>query len=156
MNLDDLVYDVIDEQPRPYDFSTYVGRWDLAFDLTDDELECGRYEPIYNVFYPLSDRFTVPRDVRRRLDNMTVVRIEDAYGLALTGCGMDFTWEICNTYMNLGYYPPTALCRLPAMAGRGSSARDRRIIEACLCSVDSALTREQWTYDYLRRMQQDR
>jgi hypothetical protein len=153
MKLEKLLFDVVDEQPRRYDFYGRVREWEVPLSLTDDELQAGRYEPIYNVLYPLPEQFAVPRDFRDRLNNMTIVRVEnEEYGLALTGCGMDFTWEICESYMRLGYYPPASMCRLPQMAGRGSSKLDKTIIAACLASVDAATTRLRFTREHLRRM----
>jgi hypothetical protein len=153
MTLEDcLSYELIDAQPRRFDFTEgYSTRWEIPLDLTDEEWEHETYVPIYNVFYLLGADFKVPRDFRSRLNNMTIVRTDDEHGLALTGCGMDYTWEICETYLNLGYYPPVAMCRLPRMAGRGTSAGDRRIIDGCLQSLDAMLTQHQWTYDHLRQ-----
>jgi len=56
------------------------------------------------------------------------------YGLALTGGGMDFSWEVCEAYIRLGHLPPTHFARLPDMANRGNSERDRKIIAACKMS----------------------
>lgn len=153
MKLDDLVYEVIESQPRAYDFFAKTSRWDVAFALTEEEIDAQRYQPIYNVLYPLPQQFQMPTDVRRRLNNMTVVRVDDdETGLALTGCGMDFTWEICETYMRLGYYPPVALCRLPEMADRGCSKLDRAIVAACMRSVDAVVKRHRRTYEHLQRI----
>jgi len=51
--------------------------------------------------------------------------------LALTGGGMDLSWEIAQSYIRLGFLPPTEFADLPRMAGRGESEKDRKIIEAC-------------------------
>ena len=55
-------------------------------------------------------------------------------GMALTGGGMDLSWEICEAYMRLGSLPPTHF-RLPAMCGRGVSPKDRWIAEGCKRSI---------------------
>lgn len=61
--------------------------------------------------------------------------------LALTGGGMDLSWEICEAYIRLGFAPPTEHADLPAMANRGDSPGDRTIIEACKRSLESARDR---------------
>lgn len=58
------------------------------------------------------------------------------YGLALTGGGMDFSWEICEAYMRLGHVPPVHFADLPRMGGRGESEADRKIIGACKKSFE--------------------
>jgi hypothetical protein len=57
--------------------------------------------------------------------------------LALTGGGMDLSWEICEAFMVLGYLPPLHFADLPGMAGRGTGERDKWITDACLesCKV---------------------
>lgn len=63
---------------------------------------------------------------------LCVVRWDDgSWELALTSSGMDMTWEIAEAYMRLGFLPPFEFCNLPAMADRGESERDRKIIEVC-------------------------
>jgi hypothetical protein len=146
----DLSYAVIDVKPRSYDFweNKYAEDWDIAIDRTEEEMENEDFMPMMNYIYPLPDNFEVPDDVKDKLNNTTIVEIEDEYFLALTGGGMDLSWEICESYINLGYYPPAHFCDLPAMAGRGKSARDKKIIQACKESLkalsgrhDSAIRR---------------
>jgi hypothetical protein len=69
------------------------------------------------------------------------------YGLALTGCGMNLGWEICEAYMRLGFLPPAQLCRqLPEMCGRGhetssgeASESDTWILAGCKRSLEEAI-----------------
>lgn len=56
---------------------------------------------------------------------------DDDLHLALTGGGMDLSWEICEAYMRLGWLPPAHFAELPAMAGRPRDDVDRWIIEGC-------------------------
>lgn len=66
---------------------------------------------------------------------------DDETGLALTGGGMDLSWEICEAFIVLGYRPPVHFCDLPVMAGRGTSERDIAIIAAC---EESCRIKERW------------
>ena len=62
---------------------------------------------------------------------LCIVEFKDGTtGLALTGGGMDLSWEICSAFLSLGFYPPVHF-RLPAMCGRGLSEHDLLIAEAC-------------------------
>lgn len=60
---------------------------------------------------------------------LCIVKMDGDVYLALTGGGMDLSWEIAEAYIRLGYLPPVAL-DLPRMAGRGDSRRDRHILAA--------------------------
>lgn len=74
---------------------------------------------------------------------LCVVEFEDGRtGLALTGGGMDLSWEICEAFMAIGYWPPVHFCDLPKMSGRGKSERDLKIIAAC---EESCRIQEGWT-----------
>jgi hypothetical protein len=43
------------------------------------------------------------------------------FALALTGGGMDFSWQICEAYMQLGYLPPLHFCGLQDMCQHWNS-----------------------------------
>jgi hypothetical protein len=48
----------------------------------------------------------------------------DGWALALTGGGMDLSWDICEAFMVLGYLPPLKYAgRLPDIGKHGASAR---------------------------------
>ena len=144
----DLSYELVETQPEYFDFSEgYPEKWDIPFDLTEEEQENEEYVPMMNYIYPLGDAFQVPQDCRKKLVNTTIVQIDGKFYLALTGGGMDLSWEICESFINLGYYPPTHFSRLPSMSGRGESAKDRRIIQCC---NESLRTVAQWNTDRLR------
>lgn len=141
--MNSLSYQVVDESAKEYDFfeNQYLEDWEIPLDLTEEEMENEDYEPMMNYIYPLPDNFEVPEDFREKLHNMTIVWIndEEKHYLALTGGGMDMTWEIAETYIDLGYYPPTAYCRLPRMAGKDySSKKNKRIIDACKESLKAS------------------
>lgn len=132
------------------EYTSYrVGRddpgWDRLIELfeidpeafeQDDVENDDQWFPMMNYSYPL------PRGVRstdlwhRVMSCTTVVVIDGEDYLALTGGGMDLTWEICEAYLNCGYWPPAHFAgRLPKMGGRGTSERDRMIINACRVSL---------------------
>lgn len=92
-----------------------------------------RWEPAMNYAYPLP--CAPPDDWKTRVNNCTCVQIGDEYYLALTGGGMDLSWEICASYVALGHYPPAHFARLPTMAGRGKSTADRALLVACRRSL---------------------
>jgi hypothetical protein len=89
--------------------------------------------PMMNYYYPLPDGFDVPDNVQSLLVCTTIVRFEadDKLVLVLTGGGMNLSWEICESYINLGLYPPAHFARLARMCGRGESENDQRIMAYC-------------------------
>lgn len=68
--------------------------------------------------------------------------------LALSGAGMDLSWEICEAFMRLGFLPPAHFASLPRMAGMPKTDVYRWVIAGCKRSLeyqrdraDSALAR---------------
>lgn len=128
--------------PQYFDFGSGFGEtWDIPLRLTNEERENQQYFPIYNFLYPLGEKFTVPTDFRKRLAATTIIEMGDRHYLALTSCGMDYTWEIVESHVQLGYYPPVHFARLPLMVDRGDSRSDRRLIAACRASLDAMIRR---------------
>lgn len=78
---------------------------------------------------------------------MCVVDIDDDLHLALTGGGMDLSWEINEAYVRLGHLPPVAF-DLPGMAGRGESEADQLIINAALTARRELAERSARDVDY--------
>lgn len=115
------------------------------------------YVPMMNFIYPvildnaLTGQDLSPDEAQSRLDGLPVVVVwvdqphnvfdNEHYYLALSGGGMDLSWEICEAYIRLGQLPPVYFCDLPAMAGRGTSEQDQLIIAACKRSVEVAQLR---------------
>lgn len=110
----------------------------------DAESECegnvpGIDGPAMNYFYPVPDLHMANEDAALAIAHLPVVLVtlDGEDGLALTGCGMDLSWEIAEAHMRLGYLPPTHF-DLPRMCGRGVSERDRWIIRGYLRSCQVA------------------
>lgn len=116
----------------------------------DQDSECDGYipsndGPMMSYYYPLDVRDSFdPREAAKLLVHLPLVIVEfqegemsptGDYALALSGGGMDLSWEICEAFMRLGYLPPVHFSDLPQMAGRGASAKDRWIIAACRRSL---------------------
>lgn len=77
--------------------------------------------------------------------------VNDTYALALTGGGMDLSWEIAEAFMRLGFLPPLAYCDLPRMAGMDIDERRRWVLAGCLRSCDVAVTQATYAAERLRR-----
>jgi hypothetical protein len=110
----------------------------------DQEFETAE-GPMMNYSYPLEQGFATHEHDVRVLDGLPlcIVRFENGdQELALTGGGMDLSWEICEAYIRLGYLPPLHFADLPRMGSRGQSDRDQRIVEACIRSAEIASS---WT-----------
>ena len=108
----------------------------------DDE----QWNPVMSYAYPLGRDGCLTRDDWHRvMSNCTIVLIDGAPFLALTGGGMDMTWEICESYLRCGYFPPAHFASLPAMAGRGTTEHDAMIIAACRVSLEAMVERYSFT-----------
>jgi hypothetical protein len=90
--------------------------------------------PMMGCCYPLpkphcglSDTWGWNTDDASKLDDLPLCIVEfdtDTYGLALTGGGMDLSWEICEAFMRLRFLPPVHF-EPPAMAGKPDNEVDR-------------------------------
>ena len=88
--------------------------------------------PMMNSFYPCP--FNDTDEAARAIAHLPlcVIVLEDGEtGFALTGGGMDLSWEICDAYISCGFLPPFQFCCLPDMAGKGKERRTQLILTAC-------------------------
>lgn len=92
----------------------------------EDVRDLGAEGPMMNYLYPLTD--DDPRGCAVSIADLPLCVITDEegemLGLALTGGGMDLSYEIAQAYIACGYFPP-AHFRLPAMAGRYGDNPDK-------------------------------
>lgn len=122
----------------------------------DNESECEGYVsnegPMMNYFYPLGNDFARAwpnaEEATKAIANLPlcIIRLgdcnsEDEWGLALTGGGMDLSWQICEAYIRLGYLPPLHFCDLPAMSDMTLNAKNKMILAACRKSAQIASAR---------------
>ena len=155
----DLCTATVETQSTEFDFSQGYGEtWEVvmsekihkACDSGDDEYDY--YMPMMNYYYPLPDTFarhirpeTAADILAKSSCNLTLIEFLKDYGsryaLALTGGGMDLSWEICEAYTLLGYLPPLAFCRVPRLAGMKLNARTKRILAACNRTVSVSIFR---------------
>lgn len=147
-----LYVDTVSYKPVDYDFSQgYPDVWDVALELTEEEYDNQEWTPMMNYMYPLPSEFERDMDklfgaewqkkIKKVLDNTTLVYFHESgdYFLALTGGGMDLSWEICASYIGLGYLPPVHFCDLPRMSGIDmKNPKARRVVRACLRSAEVA------------------
>ena len=106
----------------------------------DEETSCeaeiwGIEGPMMNYWYPI--KLDDCSEAAAKIVDLPlcVVSIEGNTGLALTGGGMDLSWEICEAFMLLGQLPPLHFCRLPNMAGKKFNARNQWIMSGCAKSI---------------------
>ena len=127
----------------------------------DDESECQGYipqsdGPMMSYFYPLPCFDMDVDEAAKAIVDLPLCIVEftdyteddDRYALALTGGGMDRSWEICEAFMRLGSLPPAHFADLPEFAGVNykRSARHQWIINAMLRSVDCMASRYERSY----------
>jgi len=110
--------------------------------------------PMMNYAYPLDPNRAYDADDAEAVSGcLTIVRdvVEDRCYLALTGGGMDLSWEIARAHMDLGHLPP-AWIRLPDMAGRGESDRDKELARAVVMSCETVADWAKGRADRARRV----
>ena len=157
----DLWASLIDAKPQDYDFSEgYPEKWEYFeaerceecgnpvlhvrgedyHNYLDDDTECEGYVnadgPMMNYMYPIRcDRVGGVEGAMEALVDLPlcIVKFEklDGHFMALTGGGMDLSWQICEAYMRLGYLPPTHFAGVPRMAGKTLNTRNKWILAGC-------------------------
>ena len=123
-------------------------------DEEEVENECAGYlcfeGPMMNYWYPV--KIDDCQEAAKAIADypLCVVEFQDGQtGLALTGGGMDLSWEICGAFVALGYLPPAHFCDLPDMAGKVWNKRTARIVKACKESCECAA---RWAEGKARRL----
>ncbi len=170
LSIDGLSYAALESKSVNYDFSQgYMEAWELAvtqLDLDDEAQarvlvddgygepteesaaqELDGWLPMMNYYYPLPDNVDTSK-AREALQGLPLTLVyfnetendESFYALALTGGGMDLSWEICEAFIRLGYYPPLQYCGLPRMAMTMHPDR-RAVLEGCKLSAKAGALR---------------
>ena len=98
--------------------------------------------PMMNYFYPVPIQDCEEAAKKIQHLPLCVVQFEDdTTGLALTGGGMDLTWDIVRAYLALGYLPPVHYCRLPNLSGWENYPDAEYVIRACEMSTEVVIRR---------------
>ena len=141
MKANELYADVIDEKPICFDFGKGFGKtWEIPFDHKDSDEYC----PMTNYAYLLPEEFRKDmkgKNIKKIVDECSGITLVyliclERYALALTGCGMDHSWEICEAYVSFGYLPPIHSCDLPELAGIKPDGKTQELITACKKSLE--------------------
>ena len=115
--------------------------------------------PLMNYWYPLPDSFLKMIAIDEAAKKLVGVNLcivekldEDEYGLALTGGGMDLSWDICEAYMLLGFLPPVHFCKLPHFAGMKLTKKNAWIMAGCTRSLQVSIADNAWMKKDLKRL----
>lgn len=119
------------------------------------ENEHDLFSPMMSYYYPLpgfdGDAGLAQAKLLRDAGSITLAEVNGTPVLALTGGGMDLSWDICHAYVLLGYQPPYHFCTLPKYA-RTLTGTQRKVLEACR---ESVRTLRMWCDSTLERLEQD-
>jgi hypothetical protein len=152
--LDDEGYDHLIEQCED---SEDTEEWQST--VKDGMMEAEKYAPMMNYIYPLPDLKHEPETAQELIEdtNCVIVLIKDPDDeypqtpyMALSGGGMDKSWDICEAYMLLGYLPPVHFCRLPACAGMKLNEKNKWILAGCRKSCE---VQKNWANNMLRDLE---
>jgi len=133
---------------QPYsveDFEKYGDPYEYS-EEAEEKLGYGSFEdmeqsnqPMMNYLYPIGEGDEFDSEDAKAIDSLNVCLVyfteSEEYALALTGGGMDLTWDIVEGYVRLGYLPPVHFSRLPKYAGHKMNPRRRVIVSALLRSI---------------------
>ena len=129
-----------------------------------NEEECDADQPMMSYYYPLPDHKSFDADDAAKLDGLClcIVNFSDSnyrsdviddrpdFALALTGGGMDLSWDIAEAHMRLGLLPPLHVCRLPRYAGKDLTEPVAAwVIAGCRRTCEAMRDRAQSAVDYL-------
>jgi hypothetical protein len=109
--------------------------------------------PMMNYYYPV-DLDDLDEAAKLIVDTpLCAVNVHGQTGLALTGGGMDLSWEICEAFLLLGFAPPAHFAgNLPRMSGRGKSRLDKKILQGCVKSLEAVSHRAAHGLEDVKRM----
>jgi len=110
--------------------------------------------PMMNYIYPLPGLdLKEAYEAAKKIDGLNLCIIwlpmEEKCGMALTGCGMDFSWEICEAYMRLGYVPPYAFASGIDSEANPFTDTKKWVLAGCRESVDTVLVRAKMAMEHL-------
>ncbi|RJQ53389.1 MAG: hypothetical protein C4521_07600 [Actinobacteria bacterium] len=142
-----------------------ISGW-MVYPRSDEEEEYEREGPTVNYCYPLPQEFERDHpdaaEASKLLQGLPLCLVEfdpvchdwglPKHALALTGGGMNFSWEVCEAYMRLGYLPPYHYTDLPRLAGMKLSARHRWIIAGCRRTCHVLMEQARWQKTELARV----
>lgn len=95
-------------------------------------------EPMINYYYPLPHARLYAEDAAKISGPLVLVQFDDGeWALALSGGGMDLSWEICRAHVELGFLPPTHFT-LPDMAGNSWNEETAIVVMAMRKSLEVA------------------
>ncbi len=108
--------------------------------------------PMMNYWYPLPAVEDDPVAAALALDGLPlcVVEVDGAWGVALTGGGMDLSWEIAEAYCRVGSLPPVHFADLPRMAGIENRSSTPYVLGAMLRALEVAAARALSSAERLR------
>ena len=152
---------VLFEDSQYYSFGENIDDWEVALPLTEKEIEEDTWKPVMNYLWPITgldyriDSEEEIKDILAIPGVMTMVYIEslDESYLALTAGGMDYSWQIAETYIRLGFLPPIAMGQLPSMAGEDySTGENQEILRIMVFAYYQAIAILEGRIDTLKSM----
>jgi hypothetical protein len=179
INPERLYYGQLYVKPVHYSWYDNIDKWRVIYPYTHEDFEeycedswegskeceekLGYYSfevmeqdihPVMNYAYMLDEVYGMDSEDARKIEGTPLILVEfedtEQNALVLAGGGMDFSWEICEAFIKLGYYPPIYFCDLPKMASI-MSKRKEVIVKACLKSLEAVrihLDRTKGNLDY--------
>lgn len=132
--------------------------WDESLSISEETFDAalaadtyGTDGPMMNYWYPIGDDLEPLSAAVALPGPLCVVEVDGEWGLALTGGGMDLSWEICAAFIALGYLPPAHFADLPEMAERWTETK-QATCEAMTQSLEHVIRRAEYRLQRLARL----
>lgn len=139
LDISDLSYQAIYEKPVHFSWYDRQSKWEMVIPDNFPPDQHWELEPVMNYYYSLPGlRHTAEESQTILLKAnlpVVVVIVDDEPVIALSGGGMDLSWQICEAYIRLGFYPPFHF-ELPRMAGYCNEP----VVEACEATAKVVLS----------------
>jgi hypothetical protein len=139
-------------------------------DMTQREFEAlfdvypenwGGEGPMMNYWYPIEEDAgqwssfdPVEAAVKIADEPLCIVLVDGKYGLALTGGGMDFSWDICRAFIKLGKMPPAHFADLPKYAGEWTENKEL-VFQGMQASLQWLRNNTTYRLERLNRLKED-
>ncbi len=144
-----LSYAAVYEQPVFFIWQDHPESWEPVYLIEAENLD--DFVPVMNYYYRLPylkfSEMEAQEILHHSCLSLVIAVVDDEPVMAFSGGGMDLSWEICEAYIQLGYFPPFHF-NLPDIAG----CCNNTVVDACTRSAEFVLSSAQRRIEQLQNL----